>query len=59
LPTSVLRLFKLYDEVASHALINSDDGSHALVRFQGERWLVAKVKDVSKQGGHWVSNMQR
>jgi hypothetical protein len=38
LPRTELKLFELYDEVASHALINSDDGSYVRVRPQGERW---------------------
>jgi hypothetical protein len=50
LPTTELRLFELNDEVATHALINSDDGSLVRVRAQGERWPVSKVKDILKEG---------
>jgi hypothetical protein len=45
-----LRLFEICHNVASHALINSDDGTGVRVRPQGERWPAAKVKDVLKQG---------
>jgi hypothetical protein len=50
LPTTELRLFEINDEVASHALINADDGTRVRVRPQGERWPVGKVKDILKQG---------
>jgi hypothetical protein len=50
LPTTELRLFEINDEVASHALINSDDGTRVRVRPHGERWLLEKVEDVLKQG---------
>jgi len=50
MPTTELRLFELNDEVASHALINSDDGTHVRVRPRGERWPVAKVNHILKQG---------
>jgi hypothetical protein len=50
LPTTELRLFEINDEVASHALISSDDGTRVRVRLQGERWPVEKVEDVLKQG---------
>ena len=46
MPTTELRLFEVNDEVASHALINSDDGTHVRVRPQGERWPAAKVKHI-------------
>jgi hypothetical protein len=32
LPTTELRLFEINDEVASHALINADDGTRVRVR---------------------------
>jgi hypothetical protein len=48
LPTTELRLFKINDEVASHALINSDDGTRVRARPQGKEWR--KLKDVLKQG---------
>ncbi|SHL90829.1 hypothetical protein SAMN05444159_7158 [Bradyrhizobium lablabi] len=50
LPTTELRLFEISDEVASHALINSDDGTRVRVRPLGERWPAARVKNVLKQG---------
>jgi hypothetical protein len=50
LPTTELRLFEINDEVASHALINSDDGSRVRVRPRGEEWPIGKLKDVLKQG---------
>ena len=50
LPTTELRLFEINDEVASHALINSDDGTRVRVRPQGEEWPMGKLKDVLKQG---------
>jgi hypothetical protein len=50
LPTTELRLFEIDDEVASHALVNSDDGTRVRARPQGEEWPIAKLKDVLKQG---------
>ena len=50
LPTTELRLFEINDEVASHALINSDDGTPVRVRPRGEEWPIGKLKDVLKQG---------
>jgi hypothetical protein len=50
LPTTELRLFKINDAVATHALINADDGTRVRVRAQGDRWPVGKVKDILKQG---------
>jgi hypothetical protein len=52
LPTTELRLFEINDEVASHALINSDDGTRVRVRPQGEEWPIGigKLKDLLKQG---------
>jgi hypothetical protein len=50
LPTTELRLFEISDAVASHALINSEDGTRVRVRPQGEHWPVKKVKGVLKQG---------
>jgi hypothetical protein len=46
MPTTELKPFEFNDEVASHALINSDDGTHVRVRPQGERWPAAKVKHI-------------
>jgi hypothetical protein len=50
LPTTELRLFEMNDGLASHALINSDDGTRVRVRPQGEQWPEEKVEDVLKQG---------
>ena len=50
LPTTELRLFEISDEVASHALINCDDGTRVRTRPQGDRWPERKVQAVLKQG---------
>ena len=50
LPTTELRVFEINDEVASHALINSDDGTHVRARPQGEKWPMGRLKDVLRQG---------
>jgi hypothetical protein len=50
LPTTELRLFEINDEVASHALINSDDGTRVRVRPQGDRWPLGKVRNILKRG---------
>ena len=50
LPTTELRLFEINDEIASHALINSDDGTRVRVRPQGESWPAATVKHILRQG---------
>jgi hypothetical protein len=50
LPTTELRLFEINDDVASHALISSDDGTRVRVLPQGEEWPRGKLKDVLKQG---------
>jgi hypothetical protein len=50
LPTTELWLFEMNDEVASHALINCDDGTHVRARPQGEEWPMGKLKDVLKKG---------
>ena len=50
LPTTELRLFEINDEVASHALINSDDGNRVRVyALRGEEWPIGR-KDLLKQG---------
>jgi hypothetical protein len=51
LPTTELRLFEINDDIASHALINSDDGTRVRVLPLGERWPESKVKTVLKQEG--------
>ena len=50
LPTTELRLFEINDEIASHALINSDDGTRVRVRPQGESWPAAQVKHILRRG---------
>jgi hypothetical protein len=50
LPTTEFRLFEIGDEIASHAIVNADNGSRVRVRPLGERWPAAKVKDVLKDG---------
>jgi hypothetical protein len=50
LPTTELRVFEINDEVASHALVNCDDGTRARVLALGERWPAAKVKNILKGG---------
>jgi hypothetical protein len=49
LPTTELRLFEMNDEVASHALINCDDGTRVRARPQGDKWPDGKVHAVLKQ----------
>ena len=50
LPTSELRLFEINDDIASHALINADDGTRVRVRPLGEAWPEAKTKTILKRG---------
>ena len=50
LPTSELRLFEINDEIASHALINADDGTRVRVRPLGEPWPEERTKKILKQG---------
>jgi hypothetical protein len=50
LPTTELQLFEINDHVASHGLINCDDGSVVRVRPPGERWPDDRVKALLKQG---------
>jgi hypothetical protein len=50
LPTSELRLFDIYDDIATHALINADDGTRVRVRPLGEPWPDARTKTILKQG---------
>jgi hypothetical protein len=50
LPTTELRVFEINDEVASHGLVNFDDGTWVRVRPQGQRWPATKVKDPLKDG---------
>jgi hypothetical protein len=50
LPTSELRLFDIYDDIATHALINADDGTRVRVRPLGEPWPDARTKNILKKG---------
>jgi hypothetical protein len=50
LPTSELRLFEINDEIATHALINADDGTRVRVRPTGEPWPDKKAKKILKRG---------
>ena len=50
LPTSELRLFEINDDIASHALINADDGTRVRVRPLGERWPEEAAKKILKRG---------
>ena len=50
LPTTELQLFEINDHVASHGLINCDDGSVVRVRPLRERWPEERVKALLKQG---------
>ena len=50
LPTTELRLFEINDDIASHALINADDGTNVRVRPLGERWPADRVKNILKRG---------
>jgi hypothetical protein len=42
LPSTERRLFEINDEVASHALFNSDDGTRVRARPQGEEWPIGR-----------------
>jgi hypothetical protein len=46
LPTTEIQIFEINDDVASHGLINCDDGSFVRVRPQGERWPEATVRRI-------------
>jgi ubiquitin C-terminal hydrolase len=50
LPTTELQLFEINDHVASHGLINCDDGSVVRVRPPGERWPEERIKALLKHG---------
>ena len=50
LPTSEPRLFEIYDEIASHALINADDRTRVRVRPLGEAWPNDRTKKALEQG---------
>jgi hypothetical protein len=46
LPTAEIQIFGINDEVASHGLVNCDDGSVVLVRPKGERWPEATKRRI-------------
>jgi hypothetical protein len=50
LPTSELRLFEINDEIASHALINADDGTRVRIRPLGEAWPEGAAQKILKRG---------
>jgi hypothetical protein len=50
LPTTEIQLFDINDHVASHGLINCDDGSVVRVRPPGEPWPEEHVKALLKGG---------
>ena len=50
LPTTELRLFEINDDIATHALINADDGTRVRVRQLGDKWPEAKAKKILRQG---------
>ena len=50
LPTTELRLFEINDDIATHALINTDDGTRVRVRQFGDNWPEAKAKKILKRG---------
>lgn len=50
LPTSELRLFEINDEIASHALVNADDGTRVRIRPLGKRWPEATTKKLLRRG---------
>jgi len=50
LPSTQFCLFEINDEIASHALINAEDGTRVRIRPLGERWPEAKVRQALKRG---------
>ena len=50
LPTTELRLFEINDDIATHALINTDDGTRVRVRQLGEAWPEIRTKKILRQG---------
>jgi hypothetical protein len=50
LPTTELRLFEINDDIATHALINADDGTRVRVRQLGDKWPESKAKEILSQG---------
>ena len=50
LPTTELRLFEINDDIATHALINADDGTRVRVRPLDDKWPESKAKKILRQG---------
>jgi len=50
LPTTEFNLFEINDDIASHALINTDDGTRVRIRPLGEKWPDAGTKSILGQG---------
>jgi hypothetical protein len=50
LPTTEFRLFEINDDIATHALINTEDGTRVRVRALGEPWPDSKTKTALRQG---------
>ena len=50
LPTTELRLFEINDDIATHALINADDGTRVRVRQLGDRWPESRTKKILNRG---------
>jgi hypothetical protein len=46
LPATEIQIFEINDDIASHGLINCDDGTCVRVLRQGERWPEARVKHI-------------
>jgi hypothetical protein len=49
-PETDLKLERVDDEIASHALVSTADGSKVRVIGAGETWPVKKVKSVLREG---------
>ena len=50
LPNTELRLFEINDDIASHALINTEDGTRVRIRPLGEAWPEARTKRALERG---------
>jgi hypothetical protein len=58
LPTTEFQLFDINDHVASHGLINCDDGSVVRVRPPGERWPEERVMPCLNKVERQISAMR-